>query len=305
MSRRTAGYGGVIAAALTPCAAPGVPDPDTMRTLSRTLVQRGCHGLFVVGSTGELPLLDVDQRRDLVAAAREGAGPEAALYAGVSGFGVEQTVRYARFAAEDGADIAVIMAPFFLKASQTGLYDYVRRIADASPLPLGIYSHYRMPAVFEVQTLTRLAEHPNIVAVKDTHSDAARIAPLTAALTQADIAVLQGREPFILDSLRAGADGCVSALANVAPELHRRLYEAFRSGNEDEALAYQQGIDRLGRIFKLPGVQASFAGFGYALREIARLRGWLECVDGMMPGLERSDNFDRQLRRIAAETGLI
>ena len=63
------------------------------------------------------------------------------------------------------------MAPFFLKADQAGLHEYIHQIADAGPLPVGIYSHFKMPSVFDVATVASLAEHPNIVVIKDTHTD--------------------------------------------------------------------------------------------------------------------------------------
>ena len=305
MRSAEAGCGGVIAAMITPCSAPGTPDPAGMRLLAHTLTARGCHGLFVIGSTGELPLIDEDLRRELVAAAREGAGADAKIYAGVSGFGVKQSVRYACNAGEDGADVAIVMAPFFLKSSQAGLCQYISGIADASPIPVGIYNHFRMPSIFEEETVVRLAGHPNIVALKDTSAEPSRVVKLTESLKELSFSVLQGREPFILDSLKAGADGCVSALANIAPEFHRKLYDAVQQGNLDKARTYQERLDSIGRIFILDEVKTSFASFAYALRKIAQLRGWLDCTDGMMPGLECGEGFDRKLLEIASETGLL
>jgi 4-hydroxy-tetrahydrodipicolinate synthase len=303
MSLNTDWYGGVIAAMITPCSAPGTPDPAGMRRLAQTLIEQGCHGLFVIGSTGELPLIDEDQRRELVAAAREGAGANSRIYAGISGFGVKQSIRYACNAAKDGADVAIVMAPFFLKTSQTGLYEYVLQIAEASPIPVGIYNHFRMPSVFEMDTVMHLAEHENIVAIKDTSTEVSHVAEMSKTLDPRIISVLQGREPFILDSLKAGAAGCVCALANIAPEIHRELYDAVQRGELDEAQKCQDKIDAIGRIFTFDEVKASFAGFAYAIRKIAQLRGWLEKTDGMMPGQAGSTAFDHKLKEIASASG--
>jgi len=159
-------YRGVIPAMITPCRAPGVPDRAGMTNLARILVGEGCHGLFVLGSTGELPFLDEDQRCEMVIAAREGAGEKAKIYAGISGTGIKQVIGYANNAARDGADVAIAMAPFFLKLDQAGLYEYITEIADKSSIPIGIYNHLRMPSVFDIETILRLAQHPNIVAMK-------------------------------------------------------------------------------------------------------------------------------------------
>ncbi len=305
MSAVTSGYGGVVAAMLTPCREPGIPDPGGMMRLAHILIEQGCHGLFVLSSTGELPLLDEDQRRVLVAAAREGAGEKAKIYAGISGCGAKQAIRYAGNAEKDGADVAVIMAPFFLKISQEGLIEYIRQIADASPIPVGMYSHFRMPSAFETETIMRLAQHPNIVAIKDTGSDLGRTIELAHKLRGLPISFFQGREPFLYESFTAGAHGCVSALANIAPETHRQLYDAIGKGDIDEARNCQKKIDSLARIFQLDKTKTSFAGFGYSIRKIAQFRGWLDHTDGMMPGFRGDDSFDRQLLDIASETGLI
>ena len=146
-NEKTNRYTGVIPAMITPCRATQEPDIPGVKALANTLIKHGCHGLFVVGSTGELPFLDEDQRREIVQAAREGAGEKAIIYAGVSAMGVKQILRYTDNAAENGADVAVAMAPFFLRANQKQLYAYITEIANASPIPLAIYNHFRMPPV--------------------------------------------------------------------------------------------------------------------------------------------------------------
>ncbi|NQT59147.1 MAG: dihydrodipicolinate synthase family protein [Bacteroidetes bacterium] len=296
---------GVIAALITPCSKTGIPDPVAMKRFSGILIDRGCHGLFVVGSTGEQPLLDEDQRRELIAAAREGAGKEAKIYAGVSGCGAKQAIRYACNAEKDGADAAIVMAPFFLACSQQGLVEYIRQIADASPIPVGIYNHFRMPSQFENETLLQLAKHPNIIAVKDTDSDVNRSIGKLNALKEAPISFFQGREPFLYDSFSAGAEGCVSALANIAPEAHRQLYDAFQAGNPEEAKKYQKRIDSLGRIFQLDDTRTSFAGFSYSIRQVAKCRGWLDENYGMLPGFTGTDAYNQKLFDIASEAGLL
>src|SRR5690606_7499791 len=112
---------------------------------------------FVAASTGELVLLDEDQRRTITSAAREGVASRSLVYAGVSGHGLKQTLRYARNAAADGADVAVAMAPFFLRFSQPETLAYLRAIADASPIPVALYHHPRMPTPLDVDTVARAA----------------------------------------------------------------------------------------------------------------------------------------------------
>ncbi|MCC6125746.1 MAG: dihydrodipicolinate synthase family protein, partial [Pirellulales bacterium] len=136
-------YGGVVAAIVAPHKPSGEVDPPAMRRLCRILADCGCHGVFAIGSTGEMPFLDEDDRRALTVAAREGLGTDAALYVGATGLGLKQTIRYAKNAAADGADVAEIMAPMIFQFGQAELAAYTRAVADACPIPLAIYHHKR------------------------------------------------------------------------------------------------------------------------------------------------------------------
>lgn len=304
-SPRTPAFQGVVAAMLTPCRAPGEVDPAAMARLAGLLTEHGCDGLFALASTGELPLLDEDDRRALVAAARRGAGPAATIYAGVSGTGVKQSRRYARHAAGDGADAAIIMAPFFLKLSQDELYDYVVQLADHSPIPVGIYHHLRLPTAFEIDTVARLARHPNISVMKDTSADAQRIRQLAPAVAGTGMTLMQGCEHLILPSLEAGAAGAVSALANVAPTWHRDLLDAWAAGDGAAAARHQERIARLADVFRLDGVGRSFAHFAYTLRLAAVELGWIDRTDGMVPGFTPDAAFKRAVTDHLRSAGLI
>lgn len=297
-------YTGVISAMITPCLQTGVPDMGEVTRLASHLVAEGCHGLFVLGSTGELPFLDEDHRREVVIATREGAKSDAKIYAGVSGTGVKQVIRYATNAAEDGADVAIAMAPFFLKTDQSGLYAYINQIADASPIPVGIYNHFRMPSVFEMGTLVRLAQHENIVAIKDSSARPERSVELSCVLENMPISLFQGREPFLLETFVAGAAGCATALANVAPAWHRGLYDAVQEGDMEKAKNFQDRILSLSRIFALKEVSQSFAHFAYALRCATQARGWIEQTFGMTPGFDPTSQFKQSVLSIIRDCGL-
>ena len=297
-------FSGVIPAMITPCSRPGHPDAGMMEELSGILSERGCHGLFVLSSTGELPLLDENQRRLMVKAARKGADSDTVIYAGVSGFGIRQTLRYIDNAEKDGADAAVVMAPFFTKISQRELVEYFREIADTSPLPVAIYNHFRMPSVLEPETLQILAEHPAIVALKDTDINLEKTLSRLEGLSGLPISFFQGREPFLYDSFSSGAEGCVCALANIAPEAHRNLYEAVKAGHPDEAEEIQRQIDSLSRLFKLKESGESISGFVYTLLKVAELRGWIDKPAHLLPGYSPDKEFDEKILRIYRESGI-
>lgn len=305
MNTTFSGFTGVIPAQITPCIKQGVPDPEGMLKLSRILVNHGCHGLFVLGSTGGLPLLDDDQRSELIAAAREGAGTDTTLYAGITGCGAKQAIRYAHAAEQNGADVGVVMVPFFLKITQEGGIDYIRQIADASPIPIGIYNHLRMPTFLNGDSLKQLADHPNIVAIKDTDTDLKNSMNRLHRVSDSSVSFFQGREPYLYESFLAGADGSVTALANIAPELHRELFDSVRNRKYDEAKVCQGKIDSLSRIFQLEETKTSFAAFTYSLRKVLEIRGWINNTYGLMPGLNPNEGYNQKIHEIVDEAGLL
>lgn len=293
-----------MAALLTPCREIGEVDPLGMRELSGHLASHGCDGLFVLSSTGEMILVDEPDRRRLVQAAREGAGSNTMLFAGIGGGGVRQAVRFARLAQQDGADVAVAMAPFFQILSQQELASSLEQIADESPIPIAIYHHLRMQTPFSVETVARLAAHPNIIACKDTSVDLSRLQQLVAATHDQNFLIYQGSEKLILESLILGAHGCVSALAGIAPEWHAGLIAAFRTGDLVRAEQFQEQLLQLIRIFQLTPVKASLAHFVHVLKHAALQREWIPSSASLLPGFEPPPEFNDAIEGILQETGL-
>lgn len=145
-------------------------------------------GLVILGSTGEAVMLSDDESRQILRTARETAAPEKVLLAGVARESVSETLRLAEFAAEQQYDAVLARTPGYY-APQTGkleILTYYRALADRSPLPVVIYSipkytHYEMP----VDVVAELAQHPNIIGIKDSSGSVARIAALVAATRNA------------------------------------------------------------------------------------------------------------------------
>lgn len=293
-----------MAAVLTPYRAKGMVDFEGMRKLARFLAGHGCEGLFVPSSTGEIFLLDDATRRKLVEEAREGAGAEMAIWAGASGMGARHAIELSKDAARAGADGVIVMAPCFLKLSQTEVEDYLRCIADASPLPVGIYHHLRMPTAIEVETAARLAAHPNIVLLKDTSADLERIKALVAATRGHAFRIYQGSESLFLSSLEAGADGGITALGNLLPELHRKIADSFFAGDDASARQAQGVLMQFWKIFRQPEVGAAFSCFVRSLTLPLSWRGVLDKPASMHADGSGFAEFDRWLAEYYAGHGL-
>jgi dihydrodipicolinate synthase/N-acetylneuraminate lyase len=297
----------VIAAVVTPCSSPGDVDPPSLSRLCRILVAEGCDGLFIASSTGESVFLDEGDRRALVVAAREAVPESTTLYAGVSGLGLKQTIRYAALAAEDGADVAVVMTPFFLKISQSEFENYVLAVANASPIPVALYHHPRMTTHICAETVARVAEHPNIVAMKDTSPNIERAEALIRATASAEISILQGNESLALSSLQLGAHGMVTALAGVVPEWHAAMFDAVRAHHLETAIRYNEQIVQLWQMFRIEEIAESISAFTRSIKLALRRRGWLENLDGMLAGYEPDVAFEglilEHLNRVGVPLG--
>jgi 4-hydroxy-tetrahydrodipicolinate synthase len=295
--------GGVVAAAITPCSRPGDIDHEAAARLYKHLAANGCDGLFVVSSTGEATVLGDDERRALIATACEAAGDRATIFAGVSTTGVRQTLRQTAAAAAEGADVAVAMSPHFLRYDQREIAGFLTAIADQASLPLAIYHHPRRTNALEVETIARLASHPNIVALKDTSGTSARLKQLMSQLKGQDLAVFEGSEPLSLEALQLGASGMVTAVAGVAPEVHAALMQAVSAGEMEEAQRRQRQIEQLWQMFALPSAGDSITNFSLTLKLALRRRGWLSHLDGMLAAYQAGGELERRVLAHLDEIG--
>jgi 4-hydroxy-2-oxoglutarate aldolase len=223
----------------------------------------GLHGYVVLGSNGEAVMLTDAERAALWQAARA-AIPRDKLF--LAGAGVESTrgcIALAKRAAELGADAAMFVTPNYYKAEMkpATLINHYRVIADASPIPTIIYN---MPAAtgmdIDAATVITLAQHPNIVGIKDSSGNVAKYADMIRAV-RPDFSVIAGSGGYFYPALCVGAQGCVAALANVAPRECVALYDAFRAGRHAEARALQLKLIPLNQAvttrWNVPGLKAA------------------------------------------------
>lgn len=291
----------LIAALVTPFTAAGDIDRPSLERLVACLLQGGIDEFFLVGSTGESPLLDEADRLAIVETVRL-AAPQARIYAGVSGLGHRHALRNAREVQRAGADIAVLMSPFFVALDQEQLVDYCTRVAEGSPLPLTVYHHLRMPTLFAVPTVARLAQHPNIVALKDTNgADANRCADILAATAGRPFLFLQGVEKLVLPTLEAGGHGCVVAQGCIAPQLYRSLFTAWQAGDVVGARTAQERITALWGIFTRPEVRQSFNHFLHTLKLPLHQRGVLATTGGALPGIRFEPAYEAMITTFMQE----
>jgi len=228
-------------------------------------------GYVVLGSNGEAPLLEEDERRAVIAAARKAlpAGGRL-LIAGTGRESTEAAIAATREAFDLGADAVLVGVPHYYKPDYTDevLERHYRAVADASPGPVLLYSVPQFTGVaLSPAMVGRLASHPRIAGVKDSGGDLGNLRALVEAGKGREFTVLLGSARILAKGTLAGAAGAVLAVANVAPHLCHEIFEAASRGEEKEAEA---GNERLGPIAQavtrghgIGGLKAALDLLGY------------------------------------------
>lgn len=221
-------------------------------------------GYVVLGSTGESVLVSSKERDAILAAVKETAAPEKRLLAGTGAESTAETIEKTRRAAELGYEIALVKTPHYYKPSlkpQVFLEHY-RRVADASPIPVLLYSVPVFTGVaLEPPEVIALSEHPNIAGIKESSGDVRRVGEIIEG-TRDEFQVLVGAAATVLPSLAAGADGAILALASALPESCVELYKLYRSGKLPEAREVHGAIVKASRLIVS---ELSIAGVKFAM----------------------------------------
>jgi 4-hydroxy-tetrahydrodipicolinate synthase len=213
--RRT--FQGSLVAMVTPFR-DGRVDEDSLRELVEFHVSHGTDGLVPCGTTGESPTLSPDEHHRVVEIVIEQARGRVPVIAGTGSNSTAATIELTRHAARAGAAGALLVAPYYNRPTQRGLYEHFRAVAEAVPeLPLVIYNIQGRTAVnVETETLQRLAELPNIVGVKEASGSLDQMTAVILACGP-DFTVLSGDDTLTLPLMAVGGRGVISVVANLLP----------------------------------------------------------------------------------------
>jgi 4-hydroxy-tetrahydrodipicolinate synthase len=235
-------FKGSLVALITPMRDDGSVDEKAYAAFVDWQVKEGTHGIVPVGTTGESPTLSHDEHRRVVEIAIEVAKGRVPVIAGAGSNSTEEAIALTRHAKEAGADAALIVTPYYNKPTQEGMFLHFTAIADAVDLPIIIYNIPPRSVVdMSVETMARLAKHPNIVGVKDATANLTR--PLhTRRACGDDFCQLSGEDHTALSYNAAGGHGCISVTANVAPRLCSEMQTAWAEGRLADAMAIQNRL---------------------------------------------------------------
>ncbi|WFR85101.1 4-hydroxy-tetrahydrodipicolinate synthase [Arthrobacter sp. Y-9] len=226
---RTPHLGTLLTAMVTPFTDDGVVDYRKAAELAEHLVDNGCDGLVVTGTTGETSTLTDDENVGMFRAVKEAVGDRAVIIAGTGTNDTAHSIQLSRRAEEVGVDGLLIVTPYYNKPSQAGVQAHFEAVADSTGLPVMLYDiPGRSSIEIAPETMIRLAEHPNIVAVKDAKADFAKA---TRVLRETDLVFYSGDDGLTLEWMALGAVGLVGVTTHVATAKFRALVDAVNAGD--------------------------------------------------------------------------
>jgi len=209
----------------------GALDEAAFRKLVSWQIAEGTNGLIPVGTTGESPTLSHDEHKLVVEWCIDEAAGRVPIIAGAGSNSTDEAVDFVRHASAAGADAVLVVTPYYNKPTQAGLMRHYEAVADSSDVPVIIYDiPGRSVVSMAVDTMVKLAEHPNITGVKDSSQDLSRPTELGNRIG-GGFSMLSGEDGTALPFRAAGGHGCISVTANIAPRLLAEMHAAWQAGD--------------------------------------------------------------------------
>ena len=248
-------FRGVIPALLTLFTRNGAEvDLEATGKLADWLIKRGVNALFIAGSTGEGPLMSLQERRTLAEFMVERVGGRVALIVQTGCASARDTIELTKHARLVGADAAGVVTPYYYNLDQRALQQYYSKLARTTPdFPLLLYN---IPSLTGNELTAKLVEnlvrrYENIVGIKDSSGSLEQLKKYLR-IPRDNLTVICGMDALVLDALRLGARGNVSSTANVVPHFFVKMHASFRKGNARAAKRRQDRIIELGELLWTP-----------------------------------------------------
>lgn len=286
---------GIFPALTTPYREDGAVAIEQFKENISRYNKTGLSGYVVLGSTGESVLLSSAEGEALLVTAKDLAAPGKLLIAGTGAESTAETIARCKRAGDLGYDLALVKTPYYYKpAYRSEVYlRHYRTVADGSPIPVLLYSVPIFTGVaLDTPEILALAEHPNIVGIKDSSGVIQRVVEVAAKAPER-FRVLTGGAGVIYPALAAGAKGAILALASALPERCVSIYESWKAGRPAEALAQQQQVAYASKTI---ASENGIAGLKYAMD----LRGYFGGLP-RLPLLPLTEEKKQQIHKLVTE----
>lgn len=270
-----------------------INEPETRRYVD-WLIERGVHGLYPNGSTGEFTRFTAEERRRIIEIIADQTAGRVPILAGAAEANTRETIKACEHYYALGVRAVAIVSPFYYKLSPAGVYAFFKEIADHSPIDVTLYNIPLFASPIDVPTVQRLAEEcPRVVAIKDSSGDLPHMMRMIAAVRplRPEFAFFTGWDAALMPMLLLGCDGGTNATSGVVPEITRKLYDLTIGGRLDEARELQF------RLLKLFDAMLYSAEFPEGFRAALQLRG-IRTGKGRQP---QSDSQRMELNELSNE----
>src|SRR4051812_27120046 len=301
---------GVFTPNLVPLDQRGRVDEVELRRYVDWLIDRGVHGLYPNGSTGEFTRFTPEERREIMRIVCDQCRGRVPVLAGAAEANVKETIAACEAYHGFGATAVAIVSPFYYKLSPESVYAYFREIALNSPIDVTLYNIPMFASPIDVPTLQRLAEFPRVIGIKDSSGDVSQMGRMVNAIRphRPDFTFLTGWDVVLVPMMLVGADGGTNATSGVVPELMRRLYDDGRRGiTGGDGRALQDAMRLQLRLIELFDAMLYSADFPEGFRAAVDLRGF-HFGKGRQPLSEKQwvdrDKLSRTLQCILADFGV-
>lgn len=262
---------GIFTPNMVPLDAQGEINEAELRRYVDWLIDKGVHGLYPNGSTGEFLRFTVEERRRIIEIIADQTRGRVPILAGAAEANVKETIKACEAYHELGCRAVAIVSPFYFKLSPSAVYAYFKEIGDNSPIDVTLYNIPMFASPIDVPTVQRLAEEcPKIVAIKDSSGDLPHMMRMISAVRplRPDFSFMTGWDAALMPMLLIGCDGGTNATSGVVPEITRRLFDLTLLGRLDQARDLQY------RLLTLFDAMIQNCEFPEGFRAALALRGF-------------------------------
>ncbi|MDQ1000523.1 4-hydroxy-tetrahydrodipicolinate synthase [Neobacillus niacini] len=289
---------GVIPALVTPLDRNGNLMEDALRKVIDYTIAGGVHGLFVLGSSGEIYGLSKEQKRRVVEVTVDHTAGRVPVYCGASEITTRDCIQTAQMVEEIGGVAALsVLTPYFMSPTQTELAEHFKTIAKSTNLPIILYGNEaRTQVKIDVKTCEELSMVDNIIGIKDSSGDMTKTAEYLRVTPRESFSVLLGRDTLIYAGLCHGATGAIASTGNIAPKLVADIYNTFVAGDYQKSLELQ---------FKLAPLRLAVdkATFPVVLKEGLRMVG-IDVGYALAPAAEMNPESKQVLANVLKDLEL-
>ncbi|MBN3582776.1 dihydrodipicolinate synthase family protein [Algoriphagus aestuarii] len=242
-------FRGIIPPMITPLLPDFSLDEQSLPLVIEHMIKGGVHGIFILGTTGEFASLSYAVKEKLIRKTCEIVANRIPVLVGITDCSFQESLNLSSIASNSGADIVVATTPFYVNVGQEELVNYFLQLADKVDLPLFLYN---MPShtgiTLELETVAALAEHPNIIGIKDSSGDQSYFESLCDRFREnPEFTVLVGPEEILCETMSMGGHGGVTGGANLFPELYVRLFEAIEYQDKEQVQRLNETVHFLSK----------------------------------------------------------